>query len=294
MAAITAKVIADSIYNGSRITTFSLSYNRFVHSELMTHGRFSRNAGSSRAIPVQKMIDRATKDTSYPVYWGKNQKGMQAGEELSPKDIDRARNLWKAAAEMNAKYAQELLDIGVHKQITNRLIENFQNIETVVTATHWANWYALRNHKDAQPEIKELAAKMLKAHRASTPRILKAGDWHLPFLTDAERDSEVPFVDETGAKAELMLAKCKTSAARCARVSYLNHEKVAPTFDEDMDLFSRLMDGDIKHASPTQHQAMACPDPESNVLHGNYDRNWVQFRKTIPGENVSTYEEFNQ
>jgi thymidylate synthase ThyX len=293
MAAITAKVICDSIYNGSRITTFALSYNRFVHSELMTHGRFSRNAGSSRAIPVQKMIDRATKDTSYPVYWGKNQKGMQAEEELSAKDIERARNLWKAAAESAARYAQELLDIGVHKQITNRLIENFQNIETVVTATHWANWYALRNHKDAQPEIKELAAQMLKAHRASTPRVLKAGEWHLPFLTDAERDI-TPTILDIGSLAQINFLKCQMSAARCSRVSYLNHEKVPPTFAEDSTQYARLMAGEIKHASPTQHQAMACLDPENNVLHGNYDKNWVQFRKTIEGENIGTYEEFTQ
>ena len=59
MTQISAKIIADSYsaINGKRITTFELVYPRFIHSELMTHRLFSRNAMSSRAVPIQKMID---------------------------------------------------------------------------------------------------------------------------------------------------------------------------------------------------------------------------------------------
>lgn len=280
---ITAKVVEDSCHHfarqPARLTTFVLSYPRFVHSELMTHRVFSRNAASSRAIPIATMIERATKQTAYPVYWGKNQKGMQANEELSLKDQERAKALWLGAAETMARYAQELADIGVHKQITNRLIENFQNIEVVVTSTKWANFYALRNHPDAQPEIKALAAKMLEAHRASVPRIVKMGDWHLPFVTEDERNSLAPDV------------ACRVSAARCARVSYLTHDKKKPTLQEDLDLFDRLMGGSVKHASPTEHQA-TMRGIESSDLGGNLGRDWVQFRKTIEGEYISEYNEF--
>lgn len=263
----------------NRLTTFVLSYPRFVHAELMTHRVFSRNASSSRAIPVATMIERATKQTAFPVYWGKNQKGMQAEEELSPKDIERAKGLWIAAAEQAARYAQEFIDLGIHKQIANRLIENFQNIEVVVTSTKWANFYALRNHKDAQPEIQELARQMFKAHRASVPKLLGPDEWHLPFVSEDERTSLAADV------------ACKVSAARCARVSYLTHDKKVPTIEDDLKLFERLMGGEVVHASPTEHQAKPVWTGGSSGG-GNLGTAWLQFRKTIPNEYVGEYDEF--
>ena len=309
MSQITATVIEDSCQSidknyldggkvetkyVNRLTTFLVSYPRFVHAELMTHRVFSRNASSSRAIPVATMIERATKQTAYPVYWGKNQKGMQADEELSPKDIERAKGVWLAAAETAARHAQEMIDIGVHKQIANRLIENFQNIEVVVTSTMWANWYALRNHKDAQPEIQAVARAMLKAHRASVPKLLGPGEWHLPFVGEAERRTLAPDV------------ACKVSAARCARTSYLTHDKKEPKLDEDAGLFGKLMGGDVVHASPTEHQARMIDESKDRYcdggpgyssvvrtdLGGNLGKDWVQFRKTIPNEVVREYDEF--
>lgn len=282
MTVISAKIIADSkFHNGIRVTTFVLSYPRFIHSEFMTHRVFSRNAASSRAIPIQTMIERATKQTAMPVYWGKNQKGMQADEELDPKSIERAKGLWKAAAETMARYAQELAEVGVHKQITNRLIENFQNIEVVVTSTMWANFFALRYHPDAQPEIKELATQMLKAYRDSVPENLAPMGWHLPFLSQAERLS-----------LEGDIA-CKVSAARCARVSYLTHSKRRPELHEDLGLFVKLTGGSPIHASPTEHQARAIlPDEQYQV--SNLGAGVVQFRKTLPHETVTQFEEVDR
>lgn len=298
---ITARVIADSCQGIGprgkiigRVTTFVLSYNRYVHAEFMTHRVFSRNAGSSRAIPVATMIDRALNQTAYPVSWGKNQKGMQANEDLSPKDAERAKGIWKAAAEMACGYAREMIDLGVHKQIANRLIENFQNIEVVVTSTKWANFYALRNHKDAQPEIQELARQMLRAHKNSTPKVLAPGQWHLPFVS----------LDEQRSLA--MDVACKVSAARCARVSYLTHDKQNPTVELDLGLYDKLMGGDVVHASPLEHQCRPIdptqdrecdggPGYSSVVrtdLGGNLGKEWVQFRKTIANEYVWEYNEF--
>ena len=52
-----AKIICDSISPvGARITTFELVYPRFIHGEFMTHRVFSRNAASSRAIPVKTFL----------------------------------------------------------------------------------------------------------------------------------------------------------------------------------------------------------------------------------------------
>jgi hypothetical protein len=55
--------------------------HRFVLAEMNTHRAFSRNSASSRAIPVQKIIDRVTNDPAWPVVWPKEQAGMQGGEE---------------------------------------------------------------------------------------------------------------------------------------------------------------------------------------------------------------------
>ena len=58
---IEAKIIADSLSEaGKRIVTFELQYQRFIHGEVMTHRLFSRNAMSSRAIPVKKWSMSAT------------------------------------------------------------------------------------------------------------------------------------------------------------------------------------------------------------------------------------------
>ncbi len=308
---ITAKIIADSIgYKGQRLTTFSLHYPRFIHSELMTHRVFSRNSSSSRAIPVQKMIDKIMEDPAMPVFWGKNQPGMQAMEELSdalivvddnyvgeafatiPRKIPslkaQAIAEWLAARDSAVKHVKNLLNLGLHKQIANRPLEPWMHQDTVVTATYWGNWYNLRYHTAAQPEIRVLAEVMLKAHNESTPIVLKAGEWHLPYVFDFEK-KVMPVSD-------MLIA----SSARCARVSYMNHEGKPVTLADDKKTFGRLLGGgeeglDPKHASPAEHQAKV---PDSIDLQDGYIfphlcsnlQNWVQHRKYIKGENLTVFE----
>ncbi len=297
---ITAKVIADSIgYKGQRITTFSLHYPRFIHSELMTHRVFSRNSSSSRAIPVQKMIDKIIADPVIPVFWGRNQPGMQATAELSnePRDLGgivieseqaEATRVWLDAMHAAIFRVKILEKLGVHKQITNRPLEPYMHQDTVVTATYWGNWYNLRYHKDAQPEIKVLAEVMLKAHNESTPVILKPGEWHLPYVFDFEK------------KVMSINDQLIASSARCARVSYMNHEGKPVTLEEDKKTFGRLLGGgastlDPKHASPAEHQAKY---PEDLDLIDSFMwphlcsnlQNWVQHRKLIRGENMLVFE----
>ena len=81
---ITATIIADSINsNGNRITTFELTYPRWIHAEVMTHRLFSRNAASSRAIPVSKTSAAIKSNPTTPSFWGANEAGMQSNSELS-------------------------------------------------------------------------------------------------------------------------------------------------------------------------------------------------------------------
>lgn len=238
-----ARVVADSIApSGARLTTMELCYHRFIHSEFMTHRMFSRNAASSRAIPTQKMLDQVEANPAMPIHWGKNQPGMQAREEIDLESIYEATDEWKFAANTACNQAQAFINLGVHKQIVNRLLEPFQYIKVIVTATEWDNFFTLRLHEDAQPEIRLLAQHMEAAMEWSNPVHLKFHEWHLPYV-------EFP-----GARGkELTLEKAlKCSAARCARVSYLNHDNSTPDINKDIALAGKLLEAG--HMSPFEHQ----------------------------------------
>jgi len=276
---ISAKIIADSISEaGKRLTTLQLTYPRFVHAEFMTHRVFSRNASSSRAIPVAKMIEQVRNDPAMPIHWGKNQPGMQAHEELTGADLTLAQYRWRAAAHEAADSAESMMKLGLHKQAVNRILEPFQHIHVVVTATEFDNFFELRAHEDAQPEIYELAIQMKTAMGASTPVLLQPGEWHLPYVS-AEDQSRI---------GDINLCR-NVSAARCCRVSYLKHDGHPSTIEEDLALCDRLVGARPLHASPFEHQA--APDQQlqkpngefwwaNGHLHGNFV-GWIQHRKII-------------
>lgn len=271
---IKAKVIADSISGaGKRITTLELEYPRFFHSEFLTHRVFSRNAMSSRAIPVAKMIKQVQDDPAMPIFWGKNQPGMQAKEELTGRDLDNAKMAWQTAAICAAAQASLMNNFGLHKQIANRILEPFQNMRTLVTSTEWDNFFELRDHPDAQPEFQALARCMREAMSSSYPCPRYADNalfaWHLPYITVEER-----FVGDIS-------RLCKISVARCARVSYLTHGGDKPRDTEDLALYERLVGSVPRHASPTEHQALA----HASAYHqSNNFRGWTQFRESIDSQ----------
>lgn len=264
---ITVKVIEDSTCAaGVRLATLQLCYPRFVHAEFMTHRVFSRNASSSRAIPVKRMLEMVRNEPAMPVHWGANQPGMQARDELKGRYLDRAKELWLSAANCAAGIAEEMQDLGLHKQVANRILEPFQHISVVLTATEWDNFFALRDHPDADPNIQALAAEMGYAMCKSEPTMLEVGDWHLPYVSREERRN---------LSIEVQL---KVSAARCARVSYLNHDGSHPDIEKDIDLHDKLVGANPPHMSPVEHQARC--RGLSTGWSGNF-RSWEQYRKLL-------------
>lgn len=296
---ITATVIADSISEaGKRITTLQLRYPRFIHSEFMTHRMFSRNASSSRAIPVTKMIEDLKRDPAMPIHWGSNKPGMQAGDSLHGIDLDHVQATWLQGMERAIGSAERMMELGLHKQIANRILEPWAHINVVVTATEFANFFKLRRHADAQPEIQELAQAMWHQMQLSQPVLLHHGDWHLPY---ADRDDDFStatthlkkgrIIRSEPMYTEIAMLLRKVSTARCGRVSYLTHDGRKTTIDEDLDLFAKLVVAEPMHASPAEHQATPdeCLGAASNnvweapALHGNFV-GWKQHRKMLPGE----------
>lgn len=274
---ISAKIVEDSIGpNSSRLTTFVLTYPRFIHAELMTHRVFSRNASSSRAIPVKKQIQMVIDNPVIPLAFTRNKAGMQGGEALTGEQEAAAVAAWLDGRDRAVESANKLADLEVHKQYANRVLEPYAHITVVLTATDWANWFTLRCHYMAQPEINVLAAAMFDEHQKNKPIKLSAGEWHLPFLTGTGDHAGIWSPEQ----------RLTMSVARCARVSYLNHEGKNPSFEEDQVLYSRLLGSAPIHASPAEHQAMAIGDP--TVRSGNF-RGWIQFRKTLMHENVTEF-----
>jgi thymidylate synthase ThyX len=271
-----ARVLLDSISPaGVRLVTMEVRYPRFIHAELMTHRVFSRNAASSRAIPIKKMIAAVRDDPAMPIYWGKNQTGMSARREVEEGARELARDEWQRALEHALASAERLSDsdIDLHKQLVNRILEPFAWITVIITATEWTNFFTQRTHEDAQPELQHLALMMLDRFRASAALPVAAGEWHSPLLQDDERD--------LGAAT-----RCKLSVARCARVSYLTHAGTRDR-EKDLELYERLVGGGANgHWSPFEH--VATPLAQSDAWSGNL-RGWKQYRKTFAAENAATF-----
>lgn len=268
-----AKIILDSINtSGNRLTTFEIELPKFLQAEINTHRIFSRNSASSRAIPATKFRDHVAEDPVIPVFWGKNQKGMQASEEIS--DPTTAEEWWLAGMRMMYNHHKKGEELGLHKQIVNRIIEPWMFTKIIISATDYENFFHLRCHKDAQPEIKRIADKMQELYRENKPTLLSEGEWHLPYWNNIEWPS-VNYSTE--------LAK-KISVARCARVSYLPFG-LKRDLNEDYRLHDQLLvreeeDNNPIHASPAEHQAMALKFPERI---GNFI-GWHQYRKDFQNE----------
>ncbi len=304
---ITAKIIADSVaQNGKRLTTFELEFPKFLVGEFNTHRAISRNSASSRAIPFSKMVENIMENPAMPVFWGKNQSGMSAVEELDSKidkpriqevsvsgekiyrnylstDIEYARNLWRAARDCAIESAQKLHDLGVHKQIVNRVIEPWMTTKVIATATDWDNFFFLRNHKDAQPEIAFLAKLMLEEYKSSVPKVLFAGDWHIPYI-DSDRIMGTPGVKYFSSNQEISLEEALIlSTSLCAQVSY---RKSDDSIEKARAIFDRLINSRPMHSSPAEHQGT--PHIDANHISGNF-RGWIQHRHTLKDNTCNKY-----
>lgn len=310
-------ILASWPSNGApKIITLHGRYPRIIHSEVMTHRKKSKNARSSRAVPTLTMLNEVRTIPFVPWHWGRNQKGMQAGEDCNePIELFDARHDvgnywvnredgWLTARDRAADIAEAYMDAGYHKQIPNRLLEPFAWIDTLFTSTSWANFLHLRDHKDAEPHLQDFARlvgaalKWINDRNGQGFQSLDPGNWHLPYV---EADDVRQAVDYLRNRVSIMptderiteILK-KISAARCARISYKPFDGDA-SFEREIERFNHLVSSDRIHASPTEHQAT--PDEgiqhgfNTNWMHpglgGNLGPGWIQFRKQIPGEYVA-------
>lgn len=302
---IKATVICDSISEqGVRLTTFEIEYPRIVMSEFNTHRAVSKNSSSSRAIPVSKMLEHTKNINLKPIYFGSKKSGMQAGDELVGEDLQYAKSTWESALHSMVHSAKILDECGIAKEVCNRLVEPFQLVKVVCTATDWENFFNLRLHPDADPNICMLAYKMYQAMEESKPYELKEGEYHLPYVNVGwNGKGEMCYFDEDFNSVELEQA-IRLSAASCASVSYRTE---GMTLEKADKIFDMLIKAEVVHSSPLEHCAtpvkpkfnelgkvrVNCSEPQSwedGVTHMNKQgelcsgnlRGWVQYRHLLP------------
>lgn len=284
------------------LITLHARYPRFIHSELMTHRVFSRNARSSRAVPIAKMIEEIKSNSVVPQHWGKNQAGMQAFDEcanvvsfdgfdgLKYTTITGTREqMWNVARDAALRAAEGFMNAGYHKQLVNRLLEPFMWIDTLITATDFDNFFELRCHQDAEPHFQDLAVMIRDAVNNVKCEELAEDDWHMPYVSSTEKELLLSgkneafneIVKKTGLnETEILL---RVSAARCARISYKPFDGNGD-IESELRRFDKLINSKPMHASPIEHQArVSCTldHPKSNLQSG-----WFQYRKFIETENA--------
>lgn len=257
-----AKVIEDSVNPyGDRLTTMECTFPRFILAEFNTHRVFSRNSASSRAIPTPKIIEQVRTNPATPIRYQQNIPGMQGGADLSSTTAMSAREQWIYLSRCSANVANEMHNLGVHKQVVNRILEPFMWHTVVVSSTEWDNFFEQRIDDGAQPEMHLLASMMKSALDTSAPTRVNPDGWHLPYVTSAERrDFDI--------NTQLIM-----SSSRCAAVSYLRQGERKP-LEKEIELHNRLSQSWPQHLSPFEHQATV----GSGTLRSGNFRGWIQYR----------------
>jgi hypothetical protein len=282
----------------------------------------SKNSFSSRAVPFDKMVQQLY---GKPVRFGANQGGMQdKGEDYDAKVlipgylyvafseylyqyhpgpsiedlmdegklVVEASTAWEFHKFLSIGLAGAINDAKYHKQVYNRLTEAHQIMKTVLSGTEVENFFWLRDHKAADPTLAELARVMNEARKASTPQLLQAGEWHLPYV-DWIRDvngkqqfyiraEEPATMEGMGLATPLTIEQAiKVSCARCAAVSYRNE---GYGLEKSIEVYDRLVGDDRKHASAFEHQATPVREwgyyPHSNPEYNNkvqYNHPWIPY-----------------
>ena len=303
---IVARVVAKSVSDwGKEIVTWEYEAPKCILAELNTHGMLAKNAQSSRAVPVKSVINAVRNSPVVPVHWGSNQAGMVAGEEIDTPimfmgtSIDR-ETAWEVWANINCTMANAFNEAGYHKQIVNRPLEAFTMVRGVITATEFHNFFHLRYHPHADPYIQELAKCMWEAYELAEAEVLAPNEWHTPYVEHDRVDGKLMYFiyDEDGTKKYIDEGySVRVSSVACGQVSFRKHDTTEETVDR---VWTRLMEGDIIHASVTEHQAKALSygavglnylriegvthidtnlDPWSAKFKG-----WIMHRKLIPNE----------
>ena len=140
------------------------------------------------------------------------------------------------------------------------------------------------NISQAEIHIQALAEAMWDAYNESGPKVLQAGEWHIPFRENiimskiGEAAVNIPL-----AERQVRNLLVQISTAMCARVSYtvVGEEGKPNNYANDIKLHDRLVESN--HMSPAEHVARVMTDDEYEKNKGwcrNF-KGFIQYRELI-------------
>ena len=296
---IKAEIVAHSLSpQGDELISVLCTFPRIILAEVNTHRMLSKNTSSSRAIPFHKMVKTVQENPFIPITWQKDHKGMQGNEYLIDRKHENAVYEWLKSRDYAVKQAKMMNNDGVTKQLCNRLLEPFMWTTMLITGSKegWDNFFNLRcpsyfgkwkswretcaatgtifeapllerlqnNKGQAEIHMMALAEAIYDAVNESTPKQLKAGEWHIPFANKL-LELKVAYTDDgLDYKEKCTLEdKIAMSVAMAARTSYtvVGHEKELNAHSL-INLHDRLLTQTPPHSSPLEHCARAMSDDE--------------------------------
>ena len=251
------EILKDSLIDGERVTTFQVVFPRIVAEELLRHRSFSFCSASSRAIPINRMISDTV--NFFPKKWRLHRSGMQPLEdEMGIGLYLECNEIWERGMKSAIETARALQEKGIAKELANRVLVPYQYITIIISGSKnaYGNFFLLRNHSDAQFEIRVLAQEMQRRYNNSVPQ---ERSFHLPFV-----NGEVYTLNDI-----------KVSVARSARLSYTTVDGSAPSFEKDLLLYNKLLES--RHLSPFEFQVFS--RSETNKILGNSEWRRIAFKE---------------
>jgi len=148
------------------------------------------------------------------------------------------------------------------------ITDNTYNVEpdSLPNVNNVVGWLNL-NKGQSEIHMMALAEAMWDQYQSSTPKVLKKGDWHIPFGDNINEDKledilrgpyRASYIRHDG---DIEKAKIEIAVARCARVSYTTFgEDKIDNYEADIKLYDRLLQSG--HMSPMEHVARAMTNEE--------------------------------
>lgn len=274
-----AQMVADSlnVFTKKRLATIHIRIPWYITPELLKHRQLSISSRSTRAVPVEIMLKQVLDDMVLPPSFGKNQRGMQAGEELLPVTVECLTTIIRNMGVGTASRVREMAKLGLHKQVCNKYLIPFLWCDLLLSSTTWANLLTLRTHPDAAPEMQIIGSLIADCLVESEPTTLKLGEWHMPYITPEDWES----LQEFGVVPSGFIPKLgMVSAARCARISYKPFDSDVVDVDRDLQLALSLKSDTPVHAVPFEHVAL-CGYSGPGSGNFGHDSGWTQLRSRI-------------
>ena len=303
---------------GDRLTSLLITFPRILLSEINTHRMLSKNTSSSRAIPFHKMVKAIQENPFIPIAWQKEHTGMQGYDYFNVEESKINRQVWLEARDSAVENAQQIHNYEITKQLANRLLEPFMWTTMLITGSKegWDNFFNLRcpqyqpvanvlktfrskkdairrfpsaaelteinwfknNKGQAEIHMMALAECIYDAMNESTPKQLRAGEWHIPMRDKIDNDILLDTLEDgnfINDKIENYIVKISTAMAAHTSYTIVGGEAVK-SYEKWIELHDKLIAYDPPHSSPMEHCCICVTKDEYNNSLKGQEKGWFR------------------